>query len=223
MASRLQEVKILPELLMKQRLRSAAEKYSKYVGCDILVIYSKSKNSPFEMYEFMVTEDHFQHLAGVKYPQGAKLFYEKCLKGDVVADDIVPVENLKTTSCKIEVLPQAIDLYSAKIYKIGAKDLSTMKNRFTMGIGNSLTIMGLDKRNQILPIPVTVMNRKITDFCSEPCSIFLIMKKKIGKDKYIEVVYEKTKDILDKIDLADDIKAKIQHPQKNQPIGKVNL
>lgn len=69
--------------------------------------------------------------------------------------------------------------------------------------------MGLDKRDQILPIPVTVMNRKITDFCSEPCSIFLVMKKKIGEDKYTEVVYEKTKDILTKIDFADDIKDKI--------------
>ena len=209
MTIRLQEVKILPELLMKQKLKSAAEKYSKYVGCDILVIYSKSKNSPFETYEFMATEDHFQHLAGVKYPQGAKRFYEKCLKGDITATDIIPVENLKTTSSKIEVLPQAIDLYSAKIYKIGEKDLGTMKNRFTMGIGNSLTIMGLDKREQVLPIPVTVMNRKITDFCSEPCSIFLVMKKKIGEEKYSEVVYEKTKDILEKIDFAEEIKNKI--------------
>ncbi|MBQ8518514.1 MAG: hypothetical protein IJ455_02765 [Agathobacter sp.] len=59
------------------------------------MIYSKSKNSPFKIYEFMVTEDHFQHLAGVKYPQGAKLFYEKCLKGDITINDIVPVEKLK--------------------------------------------------------------------------------------------------------------------------------
>ena len=104
MTIRLQEVKILPELLMKQKLKCAAEKYKKYVDSDILVIYSKSKNSPFEMYEFMVTEVHFQHLAGVKYPHGAKLFYEKCLKGDITMNDIVPVENMKTTSSKIEVL-----------------------------------------------------------------------------------------------------------------------
>ena len=53
MTIRLQEVKILPELLMKQKLKCAAEKYKKYVDSDILVIYSKSKNSPFEMYEFI--------------------------------------------------------------------------------------------------------------------------------------------------------------------------
>ena len=48
MAIRLQEVKILPEHIMRLQLKNAAEKYSKYVGCDILIIYSKSKNTPYE-------------------------------------------------------------------------------------------------------------------------------------------------------------------------------
>lgn len=206
---RLQEVKILPEHIIKLKLKKAAEKYNKYVGSDILVIYSKSKKSSYEMYEFMVTKSHFQHLAGVKYPQGAERFYEKCLVADITAKDIVPVENMKITSSEIEVLSDAIDLYSAKIYKIGEKDLETLKNRFTMAIGNSLTVMGFDKREQILPIPVTVMNRKISDFCSEPCSIFLIMKKKIGDEKYNEIVYEKTKDIFNKIEFDKKIREKI--------------
>lgn len=54
-----------------------------------------------------------------------------------------------------------------------------------------------------------VMNRKITDFCSVTCSIFLIMKKKIGVEKYDQLVYEKTKDIFRKIEFSDDIKNKI--------------
>lgn len=209
MTIRLQQVKILPEHILKLKLKSAAEKYSKYVGCDILIIYSKSKNTPYESYEFMAEEEHFQHLAGVKYPQGAKIFYEKCLNGNIRLKDIVPVENMKTTSSKIEVLPQAIDLYAAKMYKIGQKDLETMRNRFTVGIGNSSTVMGLDLREQVLPIPITVMNRKITDFCSEPCSIFLVMKKNTGVEKYNELVYEKTQDIFSKIDFEDKIKDKI--------------
>lgn len=155
------------------------------------------------------TRNHFQHLAGVKYPKGADLFYTKCFYGDVTIKDIVPFENMKTTSSKIEVLPQAIDLYSAKIYKIGKKDLETLKNRFSMAIGNSQTVMGLDKRNQKLPVPVTVMNRRITDFCSTPYSIFLIMKKKIGVEKSDQLVYEKTKDIFSKIEFSDDIKSRI--------------
>ena len=69
--------------------------------------------------------------------------------------------------------------------------------------------MGLDKRDQKLPVPVTVMNRKITDFCSTPCSIFLITKKKIGVEKYDQLIYEKTKDIFSKIKFSDDTKNKI--------------
>lgn len=209
MGIRIQEVKILPENLVKRNLQRAAHIYNQYVGCDILVVYSRSKTLPYEVYEFMAESSHFQHLAGVKYPKGANLFYTKCLNGDITMKDIVPTENMKTTSSKIEVLSQAIDLYSAKIYKIGRKDLETLKNRFSMGIGNSQTVMGLDKRDQKLPVPVTVMNRKITDFCSAPCSIFLIMKKKIGVEKYDQLVYEKTKDIFSKIEFSDDIKNKI--------------
>lgn len=211
MGIRLQEVKVLPENLMKRNLQCAAKLYDQYVGSDILVVYARSKTLPYETYEFMVSSEHFQHLAGVKHPKGANAFYRKCLIGEVSMKDIVPVENIKTTSSKIEVLPQAIDLYSAKIYKIGKRDLTTLKNRFSMGIGNSQTIMGLDKRDQNLPIPVTVMNRKMTDFCSEPCSIFLVMKKKIGTEKYDELVYEKTKDIFSKIEFPDKIKSKIDN------------
>lgn len=209
MGIRIQEVKVLPESLMKKNLQCAANVYNQYVDCDILVVYSKSKTLPYEIYEFMAESSHFQHLAGVKYPKGADLFYTKCLIGDITMKDIVPTENMKTTSSKIEVLPQALDLYSAKMYKIGKKDLETLKNRFSMGIGNSQTVMGLDKRNQKLPVPVTVMNRKIMDFCSMPCSIFLIMKKKIGVEKYDHLVYEKTKNIFSKIKFPDTIKNKI--------------
>ncbi|MDE6517931.1 MAG: hypothetical protein K2L18_08810 [Acetatifactor sp.] len=209
MGVRLQEVKILPEKLIKSNLLHAAQIYDQYAGCDMLVVYSKSKTSPYEVYEFMAEPSHFQHLAGVKYPKGAELFYQKCLIGDISIKDIIPVENMKTTSSKIEVLPQAIDIYSAKIYKMGKKDLQTLKSRFSMGIGNSQTVLGLDKRGQKMAIPVTVMNRKLTDFCSEPCSIFLIMKKKSGTDKYNQLVYEKTKDIFTKIEFANDIKNKI--------------
>lgn len=209
MSIRLQEIRVLPEKQLIDNLHKAANIYSRYEGCDIIVVYSHSRNMPFEMYEFMAEKSHFQHLAGVKYPYGAERFYEKCLSGTITKKDIVPVENMKTTSSKIEVLPSAIDLYSAKIYKIGEKDLETEKNRFSMAIGNSQTIMGLDNRNQKFPIPVTVMNRKITDFCSKPHSIFLVMKKKIGDDKYVDVVFEKTRNIFSKMELSENIMDKI--------------
>lgn len=209
MGIRLQEIRILPEWQLKAKLHRAALIYSKYVGCDVLIVYSRSKELPFEYYEFQAGEEHFQHLAGVKHPKGAIEFYNKCLDNRINLQDIVPAENMKTTSSKIDVLPKAIDLYAAKIYKIGEKDLVTLKNRFTMGIGNSETVLGIDKREQMLPIPVTVMNRKITDFVSKPYSIFLVMKKPIGVAKYNELVYEKTTNIFSKIDFDDDIKTKL--------------
>lgn len=209
MGIRLQEIRVLPEWQLKANLHKAAQIYSQYVGCDILIVYSRSKDLPYEYYEFQAGEEHFQHLAGVKSPTGAVDFYNKCLDNKISMLDIIPVENMKTTSSKIEVLPKAIDLYTAKIYKIGEKDLVTLKNRFTMGIGNSETVLGIDKRDQKLPIPVTVMNRKITDFVSKPYSIFLIMKKDIGEDLYSDLVYEKTSDIFSKIDFDEAIRSKI--------------
>ncbi len=210
MAVRLQEVRVLSDKQMINNLHRAALIYERYVGCDILVVYSKSKNLPYKAYEFMAEKSHFQHLAGVKFPGGAERFYEKCLAGTVARKDIVPAENIKTTSSKIEVLPQAIDLYSAKIYKIGKKDLITLKNRFSVGIGNAQTVMGIDQRDQRFPIPVTVMNRKITEFVSDPYSIFLVMKKSIGESLYKDVVYEKTSQIFSKIDFSEEIMNKIE-------------
>lgn len=93
-------------------------------------MYSRSKTLPYEIFEFMVESSHFQHLAGVKYPKGADLFYTKCLSGDITMKDIVPTENMKTTSSKIEVLPQALDLYSAKMYKIGKRSGNIKKSLF---------------------------------------------------------------------------------------------
>ena len=105
---------------------------------------------------------------------------------------------MKETSSKINVLPEALDLKKAKGYKLGEKDLITLNNEFSMAIGNVQHIMGFDKRAYQLPIPVTVMNRSIYDFCSEVSTIFLIMTKEVASDKYSDEFYEITKDLLHK-------------------------
>lgn len=63
--------------------------------------------------------------------------------------------------------------------------------------------------NQYVDCDILVVYSKIMDFCSMPCSIFLIMKKKIGVEKYDHLVYEKTKNIFSKIKFPDTIKNKI--------------
>ena len=60
--------------------------------------------------------------------------------------------------------------------------------------------MGLAKRDEPLPIPVTVMDRSIYEFCSQASPVFLIMTKDKKDDKYKNVFFERTKDILEDSD-----------------------
>lgn len=105
----------------------------------------------------------------MKSPKGAIWFFDKCLDDEnlLKREDIVPKRDIKTTSAKISVLPDAVDLTKSKAYKFGEKDLITLDNEFEVALGNVSNIMGLDKRDYPLPIPVTVMDRSMYDFCSK--------------------------------------------------------
>lgn len=87
---------------------------------------------------------------------------------------------------------------NVKAYKFGKKDLITFKAEFDVALGNPSNIMGLAKRDEPLPIPVTVMDRSIYEFCSQASPVFLIMTKDKKDDKYKNVFFERTKDILEK-------------------------
>lgn len=174
-----------------------------------MVVFSKTKQGPFELYEFFVGKDNFQHLAGVRYPKGAEAFFDKCFHGVAEWKDIVPAKSIGLTSVKIEVLPDAIDLRNGKLYKIGKKDLWTEFNKFSIVIGNVNSVMGIDKREYYLPIPVTVVKDSITKHCSDFQNIFLIMTKNIDDDMYTDILYEKTTDILHKAMFPVEILKKI--------------
>ena len=94
---------------------------------------------------------------------------------------------------------------NVKAYKFGKKDLITFKAEFDVALGNPSNIMGLAKRDEPLPIPVTVMNRSIYEFCSQASPVFLIMTKDKKDDKYKNVFFERTKDILEKEEFNDEI------------------
>ena len=74
--------------------------------------------------------------------------------------------------------------------------------------------MGLAKRDEPLPIPVTVMNRSIYEFCSQASPVFLIMTKDKKDDKYKNVFFERTKDILEKEEFNDEIWELIEHQKE---------
>lgn len=217
--------KVLPDNILIKNLRKAADIYKDYVDKDILIVYAEGKNRPFHTYEFHAGIENFQHLAGVKSPQGAVWFFNKCLddKNKIQRKDIVPKESIKTTSAKISVLPDAIDLKKAKAYKFGKKDLATLNVEFEVALGSSSNIMGLDKRKgkkACLPIPVTVMDRSLYDFCSKASKISLIMTKDKGDDKYKDVFYEITKGILDKAEFDDEIWNLIDY-KRNKSVNAV--
>lgn len=121
--------RVLPDNLLIRKLQDAANAYAQYADKDILIIYSENKNGPFLSYEFYAGKENFQHLAGVKSPKGAVWFFNKCLDLDnpIERCDIVPKADIKTTSSKISVLPEAVDLTKAKAYKIGENDLKAMQ------------------------------------------------------------------------------------------------
>lgn len=205
--------KILSKDVLVRKVRISAKIYRQYVDNDVLIVYAKSKQGPFYTYEFHAGREHFQHLAGVHYPKGAVAFYERCLDDNQILtfDEITPKESLRSTSAKIDVLPVAIDLTKAKAYRCGEKDLITLYNVFEMAIGNNQCLMGFDKRTYILPIPVTVMDKSIYEFCSEVHSISLIMLKKIGEERYSKVFYEATRDIISKADFGENVLQKVDN------------
>ena len=73
------EKKVLPDNILIKNLRKAAKIYEQYAGKKILIVYARGKRGPFYTYEFYAGEKNFQHLAGVKSPQGAVWFFRKCL------------------------------------------------------------------------------------------------------------------------------------------------
>lgn len=198
---------ILPDNILIEKIQQAAKIYQKYVDKDVLIVFANSKKGPFYMYQFHAGAENFQHLAGVKSPNGAKWFYNKALddKNTLKRNDIVPVDSIATTSSKIEILSNAVNLQDAKVYKFGKHDLVTLKNQFSMAIGNAQNIMGFDKRSNHLPVPVTVLNRSIYEFCSQPLRIFLILLKNVGDDKYHNIFYEITNNVLHKNAFDDSI------------------
>lgn len=212
--------KVLSDDLLIKKLKIAAKKYQQYVNKDILIVYARSKKGPFFAYEFHAGEENFQHLVGVKSPNGAVWFFNKCLdqKNPIERKDIVPKKDIKTTSSKINILPEAVDLTKAKAYKIGEKDLITLNCEFDIAIGNVNHILGLGKRNHLLPIPITVMDKSIYEFASSCLTIFLIMIKDEKCEKYNDIYYEITPNIIEKANFNDEI---LKHISTNKTVDGV--
>ena len=95
-------------------------------------------------------------------------------------------------------MEQMLDLRNSKWYKIGGKNLVTRDNDFEMATGNVNGIMGYDSRIRIKgtnkvdrtksPIPTTLLNNSITDYCSRPQKIMFILQKSDDIVRFSEIV-----------------------------------
>ena len=106
---------------------------------------------------------------------------------------------------KVAVMEQLLDLRNSKCYKIGAKNLVTRDNDFEMATGDASGVIGYASRikkkgTQIVdetkaPIPTTLLNNPITDYCTRPQKIMFILQKYDGESTYNKLFYEIKKDL----------------------------
>ena len=145
------------------------------------------------------------HLAGIKSETlSANEFYEACIEGTITREDCNPRRDANTMYSKVAIMEQMLDLRNSKCYKIGEKNLVTRDNDFEMATGNVNGIMGYDSRIRIKgtnkvdstksPIPTTLLNNSITDYCSRPQKIMFILQKSDGESTYNILFYEIKRD-----------------------------
>ena len=147
------------------------------------------------------------HLAGIKSETLSAIeFYEACIDGTITKKDCTPRRDANTMYSKVAIMEQMLDLRNSKCYKIGEKDLVTRDNDLEMATGNLAGVMGYDSRIRIkgtnkldktkAPIPTTLLNNSITQYCSRPQKIMFILQKSDGEDTYNKLFYEIKKDLI---------------------------
>ena len=222
MRYRVQNARILTPDELLSILCKSAKMYSEYADTTLLFIFREKKLDAYDYYEVRFGKNNFMHLAGIKSETlSANDFYEACLKGTITRDACNPRRDANTMYSKVAIMEQMLDLRNSKCYKIGEKNLVTRDNDFEMATGNSSGVMGYDSRVKIKgtdkvdktksPVPTTLLNNSITDYCSRPQKIMFILQKADGERIYNKLFYEIKKDLFhtEKEFLADELKALI--------------
>ena len=208
MKYRVQNSRILTPDELLSILCKSAKLYSEYVDTTLLFIFREKKSDVYDYYEVRFGKNNFMHLAGIKSETlSANDFYEVCLKGTITRDVCNPRRDANTMYSKVAIMEQMLDLRNSKCYKIGEKNLVTRDNDFEMATGNSNGVIGYDSRIKIKgkdkvdrtksPIPTTLLNNSITDYCSRPQKIMFILQKSDGESTYNKLFYEIKKDLFE--------------------------
>ena len=220
MKYRVQNTKILTPDELLSMLCKSAKLYSEYVDTTLLFIFREKKADAYDYYEVRFGKNNFMHLAGIKSETlSANEFFDACIDGTITKKDCTPRRDANTMYSKVAIMEQMLDLRKSKCYKIGEKDLVTRDNDFEMATGNSVGVMGYDSRIRIKgtnkldktksPIPTTLLNNAITQYCSRPQKIMFILQKSDEEDTYTKFFYEIKKDLLqtEQECFSDELKA----------------
>ena len=206
MKYRVQNARILTPDELLSILYKSAKLYSEYAETTLLFIFREKKSDAYDYYEVRFGKNNFMHLAGIKSETlSANDFYEACLKGMITRAACNPRRDANTMYSKVAIMEQMLDLRNSKCYKIGEKNLVTRDNDFEMATGNSKGVMGYDSRIKVKgtdkvdrtksPIPTTLLNNSITDYCARPQKIMFILQKSDGESTYNKLFYEIKKDL----------------------------
>ena len=162
------------------------------------------------------------HLAGIKSQAlSAVEFYEACLNKSIKREECNPRRDSNTMYAKVAIIEQMLDLRNSKCYKIGTKNLVTRDNDFEMATGNANGVVGYDSRIKVRgtqkvdetksPIPTTLLNNPITDYCSRPQKIMFILQKLDGESTYNKLFFEIKKGLfqIEKELFTDELKSLI--------------
>lgn len=222
MKYRLQNTRVLTQEDLLSILCKSAKLYSEYADTALLFIFREKKADAYDFYEVRFGKNNFMHLAGIKSEtMNANEFYEACVKGTIAKKDCTPRRDANTMYSKVAIMEQMLDLRNSKCYKIGEKDLVTRDNDFEMATGNSVGVMGYDARIKIkgtnrldrakAPIPTTLLNNSITQYCSRPQKIMFILQKSDSENTYNKLFYEIKKDLIqtEKECFSDELQALI--------------
>lgn len=229
MGYRVQNIKILSPKELTSTLCKSAKIYAEYVDTTLLFIFRGNRAEDYNYYEVQFGKNNFMHLAGIKSKRlSAVQFFDACMDGQIMKEDCNPRRDMTTTYAKVAIMEQILDLRNSKCYKIGEKDLVTRENDFEMATGNEKGIIGYDSRVTMkgrrdidrlkAPVPTTLLNNPITQYCSKPQKIMYILQKADDEVTYKRLFYEIKKGLfeIEKSKFPLQLHRRLWHPDIQQ-------
>ena len=213
--------KLSDQALLNAIYRAASE-YSNLINNSYLII-GKNKNSDYFYFQCFFEKKHFMHLLGIdSVNMTATEFYEKCdlyNKGvgeGITISDCTPSRNHNRTTIneKASCCAEILHIQNAKYMKVGLKNKISQYVDFTYGYGNDVTLGFREQKEASFPL--TLIPRNIDEFVSQKYRIVFVLEKKMGEDKYRNVVMEIKKGLFEKlmVDFPDEIKDIVDYSGK---------